>query len=234
MARITCGEGMPDFYARKVTEDAKCYGDWSQDAFKPVKEIFGECRSIKDYNYETDERGWPKISECNKQAFFKYYTLAESLAIFDALYTNKYGLTDSFVNYWDAVSEKFAHNPFVIGFDPINEPFPADFMADPSILKPGAFDRQKLAPLYEKLLEKYTKHNPNAIMYFETGQFPDSYLGNVFEGGFEKPPGGEINSKNHVFNDHSYCCQLGGGVCDSGEPDVHKAKECQVWHSDRI
>jgi hypothetical protein len=29
MARITCGEGIPDFYAKLITKDAKCHGDWN-------------------------------------------------------------------------------------------------------------------------------------------------------------------------------------------------------------
>jgi hypothetical protein len=37
MARITCGEGIPDFYAKQVTKDAKCHGDWSKPEFDFVK-----------------------------------------------------------------------------------------------------------------------------------------------------------------------------------------------------
>ena len=58
-------------------------------------------------------------------------------------------------------------------------------------------------------------------MYFETGQIPDSYLGNVFNAGFEAAPHKKIN--NNVLNDHSYCCQLGGEICASGEPDPRNA-----------
>ena len=35
---------------------------------------------------------------------------------------------------------------------------------------------------------------------------PITSKGLVFNLGFEKPPGGELNSKNHVLNDHTYCC----------------------------
>ena len=199
-----------------------------------MKEIFGECRSFDTYGYQTDDQGWPLITDCNKVAFFKYYTTSQSLAIFDALYTNKQGLTDKFVAYWDVVAAKFANNPYVIGFDPINEPFPADFMTDPNILKPGVFDKEKLAPLYAKVFEKYMKYNKNQIMYFETGQFPDSYLGKVLNAGFESPPGGKNGSANHVLNDHSYCCQLGPTICATGEPAADKGPECSQWHHDRI
>jgi endoglycosylceramidase len=206
MARIACGEGIPDFYAREAIKGVKCHGDWSDKAFKNVKKIFGECRSIESYGYERDENDWPKIKECNKQAFWKYYTTSEAMAIFDALYTNKNGLTDDFVAFWDRVAQKYAKNPYVVGFDPINEPFPADFESDHSLLNPGVFDKKKLTPLYEKVFQKYKNANPNTIMYFETAQFPDSYTGNVFPTGFESPPGGQNGSANHVLNDHSYCC----------------------------
>jgi hypothetical protein len=171
-----------------------------------MKNLFGECKSIRDYHYETDENGWPLIKECNKLSFVKYFTLAETLDIFDALYTNKHGLQDSFVNFWDVVSKKFSSNKYVVGFDPINEPFPAGFENDSSILEPGVFDRKLLQPMYARVFERFMRNDPTSIMYFETGQYPDAYLGIVNKAGFTSPPGGKKNSANHIFNDHSYCC----------------------------
>jgi len=143
MSRRTCGEGIPDFYAKQVIEvgKPKCNGDWTGPKFDAVKEIFGLCRSIKDYNYKMDpeNKDWPLISECNKEGFFKYYTTSEVQAIFDSLYTNKYEMTDAFVEFWNAVSKRLAKNPYVIGFDPINEPFPADIGVDPTLLDPGVY-----------------------------------------------------------------------------------------------
>lgn len=191
VARITCGEGIPDFYAKKVIQGAKCTGDWSQPEFDDIKLNFGDCTNMDDYGYEKDENDWPLVSECNKQPFWKYYTSAESLAIFDALYTNKHGLTDAFVGYWDAVAKRFSKNKYVIGFDPINEPFPAGFEENTSIITDaGVFDKEQLTPLYEKVFERLIEADPNTIMYFEPGQFPDAYLGKVKPTGFEKPPGG--------------------------------------------
>ena len=63
-------------------------------------------------------------------------------------------------------------------------------MADPTILEPGVFDLKKLTPLYEAVFTKLKAANPETIMYFETAQIPDSYLGNVFNTGFKSPPGG--------------------------------------------
>jgi hypothetical protein len=106
LSRINCGEGIPAFYATDVAQGAVCEGNWSDPIYDFVKEVNGECRTIGSYNYSVDENGWPLISECNKVPFFKYYTTAESLKIFDALYTNKepYALTDKFVAYWDVVA----------------------------------------------------------------------------------------------------------------------------------
>ena len=83
------------------------------------------------YNYQKDANGWPLISECNKLGFFKYYTTAEALNIFDAIYNNINGMTDKFVAFWTVVATKFGNNPYVVGFDPINEPaLGANFATD--------------------------------------------------------------------------------------------------------
>jgi aryl-phospho-beta-D-glucosidase BglC (GH1 family) len=58
------------------------------------------------------------------------------------------------------VANKFANNTNVIGFDPINEPFPADIGSDTSLMEPGVFDKEKLAPLYEKVHAIYMKASP--------------------------------------------------------------------------
>ena len=61
------------------------------------------------------------------------------------LYKNIDGLQDKFIAYWDVVAEAFAGNSYVIGYDPINEPFPSNFFTDPMlILEPGKFDREVL------------------------------------------------------------------------------------------
>lgn len=93
-------------------------------------------------------------------------------------------------------------------------------------LWPGHYDREQLAPLYSKIYAKYMNANTENIMAFEPGQFPDSLPtdvpvvgGKVFSVGFEKPPGAEIGSVNHILNDHTYCCQLSLEACDaSGNP----------------
>jgi len=148
------------------------------------------------------------------------------------------------VAYWDATSASLCSNPYVVGFDPLNEPFPGNFLQDISILKPGVADRERLAPMYELVHEKYMANCKNeAINWFEPMPFPDEFhvpfgqgkLGEVvFPVGFEKPPGGEIGSPNHMLNVHTYCCELSRDMCASGEPRTDMADECMRMHNARM
>ena len=128
---------------------------------------------------------------------------------FDALWTNKLGLQDQFVNYWFHTSRALGQNPYVVGFDPLNEPFPGMVLQKPKLNLSGHFDKNQLTPVYERVFEVYQANNEDSIMWFEPGQYPDEIgiLGGIVRPvGFEKPPGGEIGSNKHVLNDHTYCC----------------------------
>jgi endoglycosylceramidase len=128
---------------------------------------------------------------------------------FDALYENKNGLQDKFVEFWDATSKFFTGNPYVIGYDPINEPYPGNTLRRPDLLLPGAFDRKRLQPMYERVFERYYKNSAETIMYFEPATFPDVtnfFGGRITKSGFTEPPGASYGSPNHVLNDHTYCC----------------------------
>ena len=91
--------------------------------------------------------------------------------------------------------------------------------------------------MYTRIFEKYQKNDPDSLMWFEPASFPDEIgvlSGIVVPVGFENPPGGEIGSKNHVLNDHTYCCQLSATACLSGEPDLSLAVQCRQWHEKRL
>ncbi len=77
---------------------------------------------------------------------------------FDALYYNKDGLQDKFVDYWNHTSAVFAGNPFVVVFDPLNEPYIGKELGLPKDLKtllPGNVDKHKLTPMYSRLYDVY-------------------------------------------------------------------------------
>lgn len=87
-------------------------------------------------------------------------------------------------------------NQFIVGFDPLNEPWPAwqSLVEAINTLIPGHFDVDKLAPMYARIFTEVQKIDPNWIMWFEPAQFPDGFgtgkmplLSNI---GFKVPPGG--------------------------------------------
>lgn len=248
MARSVCGEGMPNFYAREIIQKGTyCVGPYADFIAKPIMNMFGACKSIEEYGFRKDQDGNPLIEDCQKNSFFIYYTTPESWAIFRAMYFNYYGMQDKYVEYWGHVAEKLANNKYVVGFDPFNEPLPSWVGLIDTLWtimpQSGHFDRYDLQPMYARIMEKYKAANPDSKMFFEPGQFPDEiglsvfdmFINAVFDVGFSKPPGGEIGSKQHVLNDHSYCCQLAASVCAAtGEPPLKYKKPCYDWHDKRI
>jgi len=217
ISRMTCGEGMPDFYAREVAaQGAYCIGKYSDWILDPLlKRFAGLCNTMKDFNYPQNANGDPEVESCLSKPFFNYYLTTESWSMFRALYDNHLGMQDKYLAFWEKVANTFSSNPYVLGYDPINEPMPAfgSVLDVVNKLWPGHYDREQLAPLYSKIYAKYMNANTENIMAFEPGQFPDSLPkdvpvigGDVFNVGFEKPPGAEIGSVNHILNDHTYCC----------------------------
>ena len=140
-ARVICGEGIPDFYAKDLLHaDDHCISWVADRALKGIYDRLGVCQDFNDYNYTKDDNGDPLITDCQKEDFYKYYLTKQSMAAFGGFFTNKMGVQDKFIAYWDKVSSRFANNPYVVGYDPLNEPFPANPARDPMLLIPGHMD----------------------------------------------------------------------------------------------
>lgn len=151
-ARSVCGEGIPDFYAQAVIgKNPVCISKWIDPLLSKLWEMTGLCIPITYFGFENDANGDPLIKDCQTVEFYKYYMTSNSIVGFEALYKNTQNLRDKFVAYWDKTSARFGNNPFVVGFDPLNEPFPGNFIKNPSLLWPGNADRENLAPMYELL-----------------------------------------------------------------------------------
>ncbi|TNV80046.1 hypothetical protein FGO68_gene7620 [Halteria grandinella] len=236
ISKRVCGEGMPVFYANDLP--TKCEGG----EIPLLAQDFGICKSLHDYpNIRWDADGNPNLDDCFKNNWVGYYPSPESIEIFDRLYTNKepYNLTDAYVAYWKKVANRFASNPNVIGYDPLNEPFPSNIYTNLSLIyEPGLFDSEKLQPLYTRAFnEAYLASGDPKISFFEPSQFPDEIgiLGGlVAHLGFTEVPGGAQHKDKHILNDHTYCCQLSADICASGEPPLSRAADCLEWHSKRI
>lgn len=153
-ARKICGQGMPNFYLESL--NSKC----SDHFLSGVLEWIGQCKSIESYGLRKDSDGNPLIEDCQKNLFYLYYITPESADAFGRLYRNYEGLQDKFMAFWDKVAETFADNPYIVGYDPINEPFPGDIYSDPSIIfERGKFDRTSLQPLYKRAYDIYQKYD---------------------------------------------------------------------------
>ena len=103
---------------------------------------------LASYQMETDDEGLPLLSECQKHSFEDMYTAPEVASAFSALYSNKDGLLDKMFAFWTEVTKRFKENPNVIGYDILNEPWPANMYKDASLFfKPRKFDRELLYPV---------------------------------------------------------------------------------------
>jgi Cellulase (glycosyl hydrolase family 5) len=161
---------MPNFYATDLPTDC------GNETLPWFLEEVGVCKSISSYGFRNDSEGNPLIEDCQKHNFAGYYPSPESIALFERLYYNETGLTDKFVNYWKKVAARYAKNPFVVGYDPLNEPFPSNFLKNISLItKLGEFDRVGLEPLYTRIFtEAYQPADDSKIMFWEGTQFPDT------------------------------------------------------------
>ena len=203
LSRPTCGEGIPAFYATDIlAKDNHCISRLVDPVLKPILQKFGVCKSIDDFGYRKDDKGWPLVEDCQSRAFAEYYTTTEAFSLFRALYYNEHGLQGKFLNYWEQIALAFKGNKYVIGYDPLNEPQWSwnGLSALVDEIWDGAMPKTQLGPMYTNIYEKLSAQDPNAKLWFEPAPAETFRHSN-----FEKPPGGEIGSRNHVLNDHSYC-----------------------------
>ena len=127
MARSVCGEGIPDFYAQQILRETPnyCINDFVDPILHmTLSPLAGFCKSIHDYGFRFDDQGRPLIEDCVANPFGMYYMTTESMTILRAFYWNGLGMRDKYEDFWAASVKYFKHNPYVIGIDAINEPFP--------------------------------------------------------------------------------------------------------------
>ncbi len=96
------------------------------------------------------------------------YTAPEVASAFDALYQNKDGLLDKMFDFWTEVATRFSNNPNVIGYDILNEPWPANMYKDASLFfKPRKFDKEVLFPVAQKAHDVVRAVDDQKAIFFE-------------------------------------------------------------------
>jgi endoglycosylceramidase len=229
-AKQFCGEGVPEFYAGNVSSSCN-YGI----ASSILSKVMG-CTTMKSFDLDYEEDGIPTVDSCLKHPFLGYYSTAEVASAFANLYNNVNGIRDRFLDFWNVTSAAFANNPYVLGYDPINEPFLANFWEHPALLLPGKFDRQVLQSLYQDFNAVVRQNTKDQIVFFEPTTLDAlPILGGIINHvGFDQTPGGPAEDAYQILNDHTYCCAAGSDICATGEPTMKQAKKCRDYHEKKL
>lgn len=149
-----CGEGAPDFAAL-----------YKNRSIKPMS--FPE--PIPSFTpYKVDPKtGYPYKSECKKHTFFTYYFSDAVGKTFQSLYDNEQQIQDHFARFWATVADHFSSNPYVFGYELLNEPWAGDIYRHPDQLEPHVADPKNLSPMYKKLHSAIREHDNDHIVLFE-------------------------------------------------------------------
>jgi endoglycosylceramidase len=181
--RKFCGEGFPD---------------WSLPS--PNGSFpFPIALSPYDVNAST---GYPSLKQCLSLTFADYYASFSVAQAFQDLYDNTGGLQDAFARFWGIVAKAFSGDPYVLGYELINEPFLGDIYAHPDLLITQRTDSEYLMPMYDNLAAAIRKNDDDHIIFFEKA------TGNYFlplANGFSRPPIGNQYCNRSAYSYHEYC-----------------------------
>lgn len=74
------------------------------------------------------------------------------------------------------IANKFRDNAYVIGYDIMNDPFAANLYWDASLVHDlTKFDREYLAPFYERIVETIKLEDDATLIFFSPGQFRHTF-----------------------------------------------------------
>lgn len=87
-------------------------------------------------------------------------------------YTDHQYLQDHYIAMWQHVAERFSDNPFVIGYDIMNEPWGGD-LAKTFIT--GDFERNQLSAFYERVIPAMREVDYDAYLFLEPAPAPVTF-----------------------------------------------------------
>ncbi|MEZ5054840.1 MAG: cellulase family glycosylhydrolase [Chitinophagales bacterium] len=87
-------------------------------------------------------------------------------------YTNHKDLQDHYILAWKYVAERFKNNPYVIGYDLMNEPWGGDLIKS---FITGEFERVQLTAFYKRLIPALREVEPNKYLFFEPTPAPVTF-----------------------------------------------------------
>ena len=175
-----------------------------------------------DNMYKQDPNGVPLPGQCEKHEWPMYYIAEATGSAFEAIFTNKNGLLDSFIGFWKKVATTMAPlKDVILGYNLMNEPFPGDVVADPKLFIPGYGDKEVLQGVWDKVATAIRQVDPDHAIFFEATTFSDLGVG------FTDVPGGKEWRTKSVLSYHQYVppnlpveVQMGIRMKDMGEAVV--------------
>ena len=103
----------------------------------------------------------------------------------------------------------FQDNPYVLGYEYMNEPWIGDYFQDPGLSLPGYAAKQNLVPAYDVITEMVREEDPdNGIVFYEPMIYGQLLEGSFTGAGFEEVPGGDQYRNMSSYSWHAYCWAL--------------------------
>lgn len=87
-------------------------------------------------------------------------------------YTHHKDLQDHYAMAWQKVAERFKDNPYVIGYDLMNEPWGGDII---KVFLTGEFERKQLFDFYKRLIPKIRQIDIEKYIFFEPTPAPVTF-----------------------------------------------------------
>lgn len=87
-------------------------------------------------------------------------------------YTQHKYLQDHYIRMWQKVASRFKDDPYVIGYDLMNEPWGGDLVR---AFINGEFERTDLARFYERLIPGIREADPEKYIFFEPAPAPVTF-----------------------------------------------------------
>jgi len=222
LSRVTCGEGVPTWYTRDVKQ--KC----SDFTFGLPLYWAGVCKPMSELIDGYDQNVDTPIEKCLKNDFSKYSMTPQTMDAAERLYTPGTEMHQAFLNHWDGVSKHFADNKYVVGYDLINEPIPANVFNDLNkILKPDV----ELQGLYQSTSDVIRKNDKNKIIFYSASQedIIPVFSGYIRTTGFTETPSKGKYQNIETMVDHVYCDAILGN--DWGKDESKREAQKKTCYS---
>ena len=160
VSSIFCGEGFPSWLVQDMYNN---HPDFFTSYIPFVPSVTDH---ITNFSFETVNPR--ELGNCKANVFIDYLTTKEVMGFWRLLYQNS-EYQDFLATFWKRVNTYFDDEPYVIGYNIVNEPV-GSFMRD----LPGILDKEKnIGLMYKKI---YKELETSKLLLLESFTVPDGLL----------------------------------------------------------